>query len=569
MRYRWSWRGSASEQEIMRLAQQCGLPKGIATVLAVRGIRTPEAARQFLHPAVEQLYTPWHFADMEAAVALLDQARQRQQTVWVHGDYDVDGVTSTAALVDFLRRWGSPVLYAVPDRFQEGYGLTITSVERAQEAGARVLVTVDCGTNAAEAIARACSCGLEVIVCDHHEPMGYLPQARALLNPRVPQSGYPFPFLAACGVVFKLIGALADRWGEPEQAMEYLDLVALATVADLVPLVGENRSLTALGLQRLQRHPRAGIRGLLQCVGMAPEQISTASILFTLAPRINAAGRLGDARRAVEMLLQTEEGIAFRIAQELECENFRRRTIAEQVYSEAAQQAEELLVRRGHHSVVLCDPLWHPGVLGTVATRLGERFQVPVILLTQVGGFLKGSARSGGAVDLLQLLSACAPYTYEYGGHPFAAGVALRPEQFEAFREAVEQFASNRELHPAEKPELRVDAVVNFSEITPRFLLALRQLAPFGYENFRPVFLAHRVRIHRLRSGANGRCRLEQQGVWLQGVIEPRLLELLPERQWLSILYTLEEQGGSEQTAGMPLVRVHDFCWGGEQPCLQ
>ncbi len=568
MRYRWRWRGSASEQEILQLVQCCGLPRGIATVLAVRGIRTPEAAERFLQPSAEQLYAPWHFAGMEAAVALLEHARKQQEVVWVHGDYDVDGTTSTAALVDFLRQWGVPVGYAVPDRFQEGYGLTLASVERAREAGARVLVTVDCGTNSADAIARARSYGIEVIVCDHHELMDLPPPTPALLNPRLPQSGYPFPFLAACGVVFKLIAALAERWGKPEQALEYLDLVTLATVADLVPLVGENRVLTALGLRRLQKHPRAGIRGLLQCVGMAAEQVSAASIIFTLAPRINAAGRLGDARRAVEMLLQTEEGIAFRIAQELECENFRRRTIAEQVYSEALEQAEELLSRRGYRSVVLFNPLWHPGVLGVVATRLGERFQVPVILLTRIGGILKGSARSGGAVDLLQLLSACAPYVYEYGGHPFAAGVALRPEQLEEFRQAVEQFARHRELHPAEKPELRVDAVVNFSEITPRFLLALRRLAPFGYDNFRPVFLAHHVRVHRLRAGSNGQCRLEQHGVWLHGVVEPRLLELLPERRGLSILYTLEEQGGSEQAAGMPLVRVQDFCWEGEQACL-
>ncbi|MDW7996126.1 MAG: single-stranded-DNA-specific exonuclease RecJ [Bacteroidota bacterium] len=562
------WRGLASEADIAALAQACELPRGIAAVLVARDIRTPEAARQFLSPALDQLHSPWLLRDMEKAVERLGRARERGEMVWIQGDYDVDGATSTALLVDFLRRWGVPVGYYVPDRFQEGYGLTPDSVERAREAGAALLLAVDCGSNAVEAVAHARACGIDTIVCDHHELTGEEPEAIALLNPRISKSGYPFPALAACGVVFKLVWALAERWGQPEQAFEYTDLVALATVADLVPMIGENRVLTALGLQRLREAPRPGIRGLLQCVGTEPERVTTAEIIFTLAPRINAAGRLGDARRAVEMLLQTDEGMSFRIAQELECENFRRRTLAEQVYGEALQQAEELLIRRNKRSVVLYNPNWHPGVLGAVATRIAERFQVPVILLSRVGGFIKGSARSGGTVDLLQLLDACAPHTYEYGGHPFAAGVVLQEGQVEVFRQAVESFANQRELRPAEKPELRVDALVDFAEITPRFLLLLRQMAPFGYANFRPVFLARGVRIQRCRN--DGVCRLEQNGVWMHGQLSGLSLpEAVMERQRVSLLYTIEEQGGTSRTVGIPIVRVHDVCSGDESSCLK
>ncbi len=570
VKYRWSWRGNPTEEEIAHLVHACRLPRAIAATLVARGIRTLEAVERFLEPTADQLHKPWCFADMEAAVALLERARQERDLVWIHGDYDVDGITSTAALVDFLCRWGIPVRYSIPDRFQDGYGLTVASVERAREVGSRILIAVDCGTNAAEAIAHARACGMDVIVCDHHELTGDRAEGAVILNPRMPDSGYPFPSLAACGVVFKLIWAAAQRWGVEEQAFEYLDLVALATVADLVPMVEENRVLTVLGLEQLREQPRAGLRGLLQCAGVKQESVSTADIIFRLAPRINAAGRLGDARRAVEMLLQSDEGVAFRIAQELECENFRRRTIAEQVYAEVVAEAEELLLRSGFHSVVLYNPLWHPGVLGSVATRIGERFQVPVILLTSVGGFLKGSARSGGAMDLLQLLSACAPHTYEYGGHPFAAGVVLRPEQLEDFRRAVEDFASRREVRPAEKPELRVDAVLNFSDITPRFLFLLRQMAPFGHDNFRPVFLAHNVHIQHCRPGSNGKCRLEQDGVLLDGYVsDARLLDSLPDRHRLSILYTVQEEGGTDKTPGMPILQVHDLCWRGEQPCLK
>ena len=565
MRYRWVWRGIASDDDISALARESRLPRGIAAVLVARGIRTAEAAQQFLEPGREQLHSPWCFPQMDAAVECLERARRHGAMVWVHGDYDVDGTTSTALLVDFLRRWDIPVGYSIPDRIRDGYGVTLSTIQQAQRAGAQVLVAVDCGTNAAEVLTAAASAGMEVIVCDHHELTGEPPPA-VLLNPRLPE-GYPFPFLAACGVVFKLVWALAQRWGAPEQAFEYLDLVVLATVADLVPLVGENRVMAVLGLERLHRAPRAGIVGLLQCAGLSPERITTADIIFTLAPRLNAAGRLGDARRAVELLLQSDAGIAYRIAQELECENFRRRVLAEQVYAEAAEQAEELLERQGLRSVVLYNPNWHPGVLGVAATRLAERYRVPVILLSQVGGFLKGSARSGGAVDVLRLLGSCRPYLYDYGGDPFAAGVVLREEQLEDFREAVEQFASASEIRPTEKPELRVDAVLSFAEITPRFMLLLRRLAPFGYGNFRPVFLSHGVRLR----GCRGEklCRVEQNGVQLNGRLEGIELEPLAWRRWSSILFTLEEDGGTEQMPGMPVVHIHDFCAEGEQPCMK
>lgn len=566
MKYRWVWRGLAPEDEVAALAQRSRLPRGIAAVLVARGIRSPEDVRRFLEPSREQLHLPSCFAEMGAAVERLEHARQHGEVVWVHGDYDVDGIASTATLVDFLRRWGIPVGYSVPNRFHESYGLTLATVEQARQAGASVLIAVDCGTNAQEAIAAAAAAGVDVIVCDHHELTGTRPPAVALLNPRLPESGYPFPLLAACGVVFKFVWAAAHRWGKPEQAWEYLDCVMLATVADLVPMVEENRVLTALGLERLRRNPRPGLLGLLQCVGLLPEQVTTADVIFTLAPRLNAAGRLGDARRAVELLLQEDAGVAYRVAQELECENFRRRVLAEQVYAEALQYAEEMLERRGLHSVVAYNPEWHPGVLGVAATRLAERYQVPVVLLSRVGGFLKGSARSGGRMDLLRLLSACAPYVYDYGGHPFAAGVVLREEQLEAFRAALEQIASASQLRPMEKPELRVDAVVDFSEITPRFLLLLRRLAPFGYGNFRPVFLAHGARFVGCRT--EKLCRIEQRGVSLNGRLEGLELPEIP-RQPVSILYTLDEEGGTDHAPGMPVVRVHDVCTQGEQPCLK
>jgi single-stranded-DNA-specific exonuclease len=507
---------------------------------------------------------------MEQAVERLEHARCRDELVWVHGDYDVDGVSSTALLVEFLRRSGLRVHHQVPNRFAQGYGLTVESAQQALQAGAGVLIAVDCGTNSTEAIAWAQERGLDVLICDHHELLGELPPARALLNPRWEGSGYGFPDLAACGVVYKLVCALAERWGVGG-VEELTDLVALATVADLVPMRGENRVLTTMGLERINRQPRAGIAGLLHCSGLEPGSVGAAEVIFSLAPRLNAAGRLGDARRAVELLLQSDTGLAFRIAQELECENFRRRALAEQVSAQAFARAEELLAQ-GRRSVVLYDPNWHPGVLGTAATRIAERFRVPVVLLSDVGGFLKGSARSGGAVNLLTLLASCSAHLYEYGGHPFAAGVVLRPEQLEPFAAALEQAACQEQVQPAELPEMFVDAQLELVEITPRFLALLRRMEPFGYGNYRPVFLTHGVT---LRPCNGNSCRVHQGSVQLsaQLMLEPAIVANATREvgaaKTVSIFYTITEQGRTGEQPGLPLLRIYDVCPDSAQPCVK
>ena len=568
MKYCWRWRAHTDEGEIAALARAAGLPRAMAAVLRARGIDTVQAAREFLHPTPEQLHSPWEFAHMEQAVERLEDARRRNELVWVHGDYDVDGVSSTVLLVEFLRRSGLCVHYQVPNRFAQGYGLTVDSARQALQAGAGVLIAVDCGTNSAEAVAWAQEHGLDVLICDHHELIGELPPARALLNPRWEGSGYSFPDLAACGVVYKLVCALAERWGIGG-VEELTDLVALATVADLVPMRGENRVLTAMGLEQLNRQPRAGIAGLLHCSGIEPGGVSTAELIFSLAPRINAAGRLGDARRAVELLLQSDTGLAFRIAQELECENFRRRALAEQVFAQAFAQAEELLVQ-GRRSVVLYDPNWHPGVLGTVATRIAERFRVPVVLLSDVGGFLKGSARSGGAVNVLSLLASCSAHLYEYGGHPFAAGVVLRPEHLEPFAAALEQAACQEQVQPAELPEMFVDAQLELIEITPRFLALLRRMEPFGYGNYRPVFLTHGVV---LRPCNGNSCRVQQGSVQFsaQLMLEPAVVAnaIRGAAKTVSIFYTITEQRRTGEQPGLPLLRIYDVCPNSAQPCVK
>ncbi len=570
MKYRWRWRGRTDEGEIAALARAAGLPRAVAAVLRARGIDTVQVAWEFLHPTPEQLRSPWEFAHMEQAVERLEHARRRDELVWVHGDYDVDGVSSTALLVEFLRRNGLRVYYQVPNRFAQGYGLTVDSMQQALQAGAGVLIAVDCGTNGTEAIAWAQEHGLDVLICDHHELLGEPPPARALLNPRWEGSGYGFPELAACGVVYKLVCALAQRWGVGG-VEELTDLVALATVADLVPMRGENRVLTAMGLERINRQPRAGIAGLLHCSGLEPGSVGAAEVIFSIAPRLNAAGRLGDARRAVELLLQCDTGLAFRIAQDLECENFRRRALAEQVSTQAFARAEELLAQ-GHHSVVLYDPNWHPGVLGTAATRIAERFRVPVVLLSGVGGFLKGSARSAGVVNLLSLLACCSAHLHEYGGHPFAAGVVLRPEQLEPFAAALEQAARQEQVQPAELPEMFVDAQLELREITPRFLELLRCMEPFGYGNYRPVFLTRGVV---LRPCNGNSCRVHQGGVQLsaQLMLEPAIVANATREagaaKTVSIFYTITEQGRTGEQPGLPLLRIYDICPDSAQPCVR
>jgi single-stranded-DNA-specific exonuclease len=453
-----------------------------------RGIDTIDSVRRFFEPSLDYLHAPWEMDGMEAAVDRIERAIASQELVWIHGDYDVDGTSSAAMMLHFLRSIGANASYHIPSRLEEGFGFTPLSVERARSAGATVIVTVDVGVTASKAVDAANLLGIDVIVCDHHQSAEELPAALAILDPIKPGCDYPFKGLAACGVAFKLIQALAERHGHPELAFAYLDFVAIASAADIAPLTDENRILSHFGLELLNAYPRPGFKGLVDCAGLHLGQLTNASVIFGLAPRINAAGRLGDPRRAVEMMIQTDELKAFNIAQQLEHDNRLRRTIDEQTFEEAARAAEAQLASKSGRSLVLHADHWHAGVIGIVASRLVERYHVPSIMLTTIDGIAKGSARSVKDFDIHGALKQCEDLLLEFGGHKHAAGLSLKVEAIPELQRRIDEIAAESLTDEMLKPEIIIDAELQLNELTPVFFNALAKFAPYGYKNHRPVF---------------------------------------------------------------------------------
>ena len=473
------------------------LPEPLARVLVARGITTVEAARAFFRPALDQLHDPFLMADMEAAARRLARAIEDREQVLVYGDYDVDGTTATALVTSFLKERGVPVRYFVPDRFRHGYGLTQKALEEALEAGTRLLIALDCGITAAEEAAYARARGVDLIICDHHTAGATLPEAVAVLDPKRPDCPYPFPELSGCAVAFKLVQATLQVLGEsPEAAYRYLDLVALSTAADIVPLTGENRILMAEGLRHLRRSTRPGIQQLAARARWPLETLTMHGIVFGLAPRINAAGRLGDANRAVALLLTEDTATAEALAAELDAANRERQQLDRRTLEEAIAQAErQITARDDRHALVLYHPDWHLGVIGIVASRIVERFYRPTILLCAVDSILKGSARSIAGINIYEALRDCEDLLLQFGGHTYAAGLALEENRLEAFRERFNEAVGARMTPELLVPRLEIDALLDLHTLDERFWRLLQHFGPHGPENEEPLFMARDLEV--------------------------------------------------------------------------
>lgn len=493
MKYRWIFRKNNDDSAVQSLAKSLSIPEGLARVLSARGLSGNSQAESFLSPSIEEIHDPFLMDGMEAAVDRVELAVKSGEMIWIHGDYDVDGTASASMMLLFLREIGARVQYFIPHRQGDGYGLSAASINKAREAGTSLIITVDCGITSVEAIRLAASYGIDVIVCDHHEPGESQPEAVAILDPIKPGCNYPFKYLAACGVAYKLIQALSINRGEAERAYNYLDFVAVASAADIVPLIGENRALVYAGLELLNAIPRPGFKGLLDCADMNRNPITTSSIIFGLAPRINAAGRVGDARRAVEMMTQTDEVAAFAIAQELERDNRTRRTLDEFTFEQAYREADAYLADGKRRSLVLHRDEWHAGVIGIVASRLVEKFHVPSIMLTTVDSYAKGSARSIKDFDIHGALKSCERFLLEFGGHKHAAGLSLSVENIPAFREEFDSIARDAVTNEMMIPELLIDTELHLSELSPLFFETIKKFAPFGHHNPKPVFYSQNV----------------------------------------------------------------------------
>ncbi|BBM70898.1 single-stranded-DNA-specific exonuclease RecJ [Rhodothermus marinus] len=497
-KYRWVRRPLPDPNAVATLmAAAHYLPEPLARVLVARGITTVEAARAFFRPALDQLHDPFLMADMEAAARRLARAIEDREQVLVYGDYDVDGTTATALMTSFLKERGVPVRYFVPDRFRHGYGLTQKALEEALEAGTRLLIALDCGITAAEEAAYARARGVDLIICDHHTAGATLPEAVAVLDPKRPDCPYPFPELSGCAVAFKLVQATLQVLGEsPEAAYRYLDLVALSTAADIVPLTGENRILMAEGLRHLRRSTRPGLQQLAARARYPLETLTMHGIVFGLAPRINAAGRLGDANRAVALLLTEDTATADALAAELDAANRERQQLDRRTLEEAIAQAErQITARDDRHALVLYHPDWHLGVIGIVASRIVERFYRPTILLCAVDSILKGSARSIAGINIYEALRDCEDLLLQFGGHTYAAGLALEEARLEAFRERFNEAVGARMTPELLVPRLEIDALLDLHTLDERFWRLLQHFGPHGPENEEPLFMARDLEV--------------------------------------------------------------------------
>jgi single-stranded-DNA-specific exonuclease len=506
MTYRWTYR-SLEDPEVVPALQEAlnDLPAPLARALALRGVTSFEEARHFFRADRADLHDPLGMADMERAADRVARAVDRGESVLVYGDYDVDGTTAAALLTDFLRTRGVDASFFIPDRYDDGYGLCRRGLDTAQERDASLVVALDCGITAHEEAAYAREQGLDLIICDHHTPQTTdegvdLPEAFAVIDPKRPDDDYPFTELSGCGLGFKLVQAVLARRGDaPDAAFDYLDLLAVSTASDIVPLYGENRILMAEGLRALQRTDRPGLRALADAAGLDLADVtSTGNIVFTLGPRINAAGRMAHASTAVELLLAEDPATAEPLAAELEALNRERRAIDDATEEAAVEKAERQITSRSPHALVLYDEDWHLGVIGIVASSIVERFHKPTIMLTHNGDEVKGSARSIEGINIYDALSDCADVLTQFGGHDHAAGLSLDVDAIEAFRDRFDAAVGERVTPELLTPSITVDAELDLDaigSIDDRFWAVLQQFGPFGPANATPVFHARDLAV--------------------------------------------------------------------------
>ena len=496
---RWTLRPVADELLVDALASDLNdLPHALARALALRGVRSYDDAHTFFRPSLGRLHDPYLMRDMDRAVPRIVAAIRDGERVMVYGDYDVDGTTSTAMMMTFLQSQGLEVDFFIPNRFEHGYGISEAGIDVAVERGVSLIVALDCGITAVDETEYARSKGIELVICDHHTPGDVLPDAAAVLDPKRLDCDYPFDGLSGCGVGFKLIQAVIAELGLPEEeAWPYLDLVAVSTACDIVPMVGENRVLMRAGLKQISESPRAGIVALADCANVDLNVCTSSKMVFQIGPRINAAGRIADAGVAADLLATTDPVEARRLVGVIEELNLRRRELDRQTRDEAFRVAEAQMAD-DPMALVVYKPGWHPGVIGITASRVAERFHRPTVLLTsdEETGVAKGSARSVKGISIYDALSHCADLLDRFGGHAFAAGLALPLDRVDTLRERL-QTAVGLAVADTDDliPEIEIDAHLHLGDVTPRFWSVLKQFGPHGPDNLRPTFWGRGLRV--------------------------------------------------------------------------
>ena len=539
---------SADENKITDLSAALHINRALCKILVQRGIDSFEKAKAFFRPQLTQLPDPLLMKDMDKAVMRISKAFDSREKILVFGDYDVDGTTAVASMYQFLCTIYEPDLldFYIPHRYREGYGVSKMGIDFANENGFGLIISLDCGIKSVDLVAYAKSLGIDFIICDHHLPDDEIPAAVAILNPKQNDCNYPYKELCGCGVGFKLITALATHFGIDEEHYHcYLDLLATAIAADIVPMTGENRVMAYYGLEKINSNPNAGIKALIKLGGIQ-KKLSINNVVFVIAPRINAAGRMDDAKKAVQLFIETDYEKAFLTAEMLHSDNSDRKEADSSITEEALEMINSNENLKTKKTTVVYKDYWHKGVVGIVASRLIENYYRPTVVLTKSGDVLTGSARSVTGFNLYEAIHACREYLLGYGGHFAAAGLSLLPENLEAFENKFEETVASTIEDRLLVPEIVIDTVINFAELTPSFYRILCEMEPFGPENMRPVFIAKAVTdtgYTKIVKELHIRFSLKQGTVVFTGIgfNMAEKFHLLEQKKPVDIVFTLDE----------------------------
>lgn len=526
----------------------------LCKILVQRGIDDFDKAKRYFRPQLTDLHSPWLMKDMDKAVERILSAFDKGEKILVFGDYDVDGTTAVAGMYQFIHDIYNDTDFYIPHRYREGYGISKMGIDFAKENGFTLIISLDCGIKSVDLISYAKTLGIDFIVCDHHLPDQELPPAVAILNAKQADCQYPYKELCGCGVGFKLMMALAEKLGLPDESyLAYLDLVATAIAADIVPITGENRALAYFGLQKVNENPCAGIKALMQLAGVQ-KQMHITNLVFVIAPRVNAAGRMDDARKAVQLFIEKDSGKALAFAEMLHSDNADRKEADSSITQEALE-----LIRQDPHAVtrkttVVFQEHWHKGVVGIVASRLIETYYRPTIVLTLSGDYVAGSARSVTGFNLYEAIHACREHLLGYGGHFAAAGMTLLPEKVTDFADAFEKEVNRLITDDLLIPEIIIDAEISFADITPSFFSILSQMEPFGPDNMRPVFIARNVidtGFSKIVKEQHIRFVLKQDNISFTGIgfNMADKFTLLQQQQPIDIVFTIDENVWNGETS--------------------
>lgn len=496
MNYKWNYEPPTSEQtEAAKvLAEAVNISPVLAQMLIERGISTPEAARSYFRPQLHELHDPFLMKDMDVAVARLNEAMGRKERIMIYGDYDVDGCTAVALVYRFLQQFYSNIEYYIPDRYDEGYGVSISGVDYAADQDVKLIIVLDCGIKAVGEIAYAKTRGIDFIICDHHVPDEELPPAVAILNAKRVDNTYPYLDLSGCGVGFKFMQAFAISNGiNFSTLIPLLDLTAVSIASDIVPIMGENRILAYHGLRQLSNNPSVGLKALIDVCGLSGKDITMSDIIFKIGPRINASGRIQNGMESVELLVEHDIKKAEELANRINRYNDERKELDKKMTEEANHLVDNMTGIDDKSSIVIYNADWHKGVIGIVASRLTEIYFRPAVVLTRTGDTVTGSARSVSGFDVYKAIEYCRDLLENFGGHTYAAGLSLPVENLNAFRERFEKYVSENIDPEQTKPTLSVNALIEFKDITPKFFNDMKRMRPFGPDNPKPLFCSYQV----------------------------------------------------------------------------